>query len=147
MIVCENSETVQVLPDLPGTVAVGGTGYNLLDLFAVPWVQRAPVLYWGDIDADGLRILDRARHHHSDVHSVLMDRAALDAHRELTGSGGERSQVELTRLTATEAELYRELSATGLRLEQERIELGYAVELLRRTIDERLHTMPAPYQP
>lgn len=147
VIVCENSETVQVLPDLPGTVAVGGTGYNLSELFAVPWIQRAPVLYWGDIDADGLRILDRARHHHSDVRSVLMDRATLDAHQELTGSGGERSQVVLTHLTAAEAELYRELSATGLRLEQERIELGYAVEQLRRTLDERLHTTPPPYLP
>lgn len=135
VIVCENSETVQVLPDLSGAVAVGGAGYNLPGLFAVPWIQQSPVLYWGDIDADGLRILDRARHHHSRVTSVLMDRATLEAHRSLTGSGGERPQVELTRLTPEEAELHRELSRTALRLEQERIEIGYAVRRLRETLE------------
>lgn len=136
VIVCENSETVQVLPDLPGAVAVSGEGYNLAGLLAVPWIRAAPVLYWGDLDADGLRILDRARHHHDRVVSVLMDRGTLEAHRELAGAGGERSPAALTRLTPAESELHAELSATGERLEQERIELGYAVERLRAAVRE-----------
>ena len=36
VIICENSETVQVLPDLPGTVAVSGHGYSIATLLAVP---------------------------------------------------------------------------------------------------------------
>lgn len=136
VIICENSETVQVLPDLRGAVAVSGAGYAIAELLAVPWIQDAPVLYWGDLDADGLRILDRARHHHDRVTSALMDRATLDGYRELTVTGGERTPAQLTRLTPDEAELHAELSATGERLEQERIELSHASATLRTVLEE-----------
>jgi len=134
VIICENAETVQVLPDLPGTVALSGTGYSVPQLLAMPWIASAPILYWGDLDADGFRILDRARHHHPRVRSVLMDRAALETHRDLVVSAGPRPPVSLEQLTPAEQELHDELAATGDRLEQERIELGFAVEVLRREV-------------
>lgn len=136
VVICENAETVQVLPDLPGTVALSGAGYSVPELLAVPWIASAPILYWGDLDADGFRILDRARHHHPRVCSVLMDRATLETHRDLVVPAGPRSLVSLEQLTPTEQTLHEELAITGDRLEQERIELGYAVNELRRAIAE-----------
>lgn len=136
VIICENSETVQVLPDLAGTIALSGSGYSVPELLAVPWIASAPILYWGDMDADGFRILDRARHHHPRVRSVLMDRATLETHRDLVVPAGPRSPVALEQLTRAEQALHEELTATGDRLEQERIELGYAVEVLRRAVAE-----------
>lgn len=138
VIICENSETVQVLPDLPGTVALSGAGYAVPELLEVPWVQSVPVVYWGDIDADGFRILDRARHHHPAVRSVLMDRATIASFRELTVPAEARPVVATSRLTAQEQALHDELSQTGDRLEQERIELGVAVRVLRAAVDEAL---------
>lgn len=134
VIICENAETVQVLPDLPGAVALSGAGYSVATLLEVPWIADAPVLYWGDLDADGLRILDRARHHHPRVHAVLMDAATLDRHRTLMVDGGTRSRAETARLTLEESALHLRLSTSGERLEQERIELGYAVAALREAL-------------
>lgn len=144
VIICENSETVQVLPDLPGTVALSGAGYAVPELLEVPWVQAIPVVYWGDIDADGFRILDRARHHHPLVRSVLMDRATLERFRELVVPAEARPVATTSRLTAEERTFHEELSMTGDRLEQERIELGVAVAALRGAVDEALRGGAAP---
>lgn len=138
VIICENSETVQVLPNLSGTVALSGAGYAVPGLLEVPWVQAVPVIYWGDLDADGLRILDRARHHHPAVHSVLMDRMTLESFRELAVPAEPRPVVATSRLTAEELALHEHLSVTGERLEQERIELSVAASALRAAVDEAL---------
>lgn len=134
VLLCENSEMVQVLPDLPGTVALSSAGYSVPSLLAVSWIASAPVLYWGDIDADGLRILDRARHHRAQVTSVLMDRGTLETHRELSVDGGARTPAALAKLTRDERLLHDELTISGQRLEQERIELGYAVAVLEDAV-------------
>lgn len=144
VIICENSETVQVLPDLPGAVALSGAGYAVPGLLAVPWVQEVPVIYWGDLDADGFRILDRARHHHRDVRSALMDRTTLESFRLLAVAAEARPVVATSRLTAAELALHEELSVTGERLEQERIELSIAVSALRAAVDEALREGPTP---
>jgi hypothetical protein len=136
VIICENAETVQVLPDLPGAVALSGSGYGIAELLAVPWVRSAPVIYWGDLDADGFRILDRARHHHPRVTSVLMDEETLQTHRDLIVPTAPRPPATLTGLTAAELALHDALSLSGDRLEQERIELGYAVAALRSVLDQ-----------
>lgn len=136
VIVCENAESVQVLPDIPGTVALSGSGYSIPGLLQVPWVQAAPVVYWGDLDADGFRILDRARHHHARVRSVLMDERTLEDHRELAVTTAVRPAAALGRLTEAEHALHDALAASGTRLEQERIEWGYAVTRLREAVEQ-----------
>ncbi|APX33923.1 hypothetical protein BH708_15740 [Brachybacterium sp. P6-10-X1] len=136
MIVCENAETVQVLLDLPGVMALSGSGYAISGLLEVSWVQAVPILYWGDLDADGFRILDRARHHHPRVRSVLMDRRTFAAHRELSVHVEPRTPVTTTQLTDAEQSLHADLATTGERLEQERIEIGFAVAALRTAVDD-----------
>ncbi|WP_246957814.1 Wadjet anti-phage system protein JetD domain-containing protein [Brachybacterium sp. Marseille-Q7125] len=137
VLICENSETVQVLPDLPGTVALSGAGYAVASVLEVPWVQRAPVLYWGDLDADGFRILHRARAHHPAVTSILMDAETFARYAELAVTSPPPPMAELPSLTEGEQEMYQRLQADGLRLEQERIELSYAVETLRESLASR----------
>lgn len=134
VIVCENAETVQVLPDIPGAVALSGSGYGIAGLLAVPWVHSAPVVYWGDLDADGFRILDRARHHHPQVTSVLMDETTLASHRDLTVPTPPRPPAALTGLMPVELALHDALSTSGERLEQERVELAFAVAALRKEV-------------
>lgn len=134
VIICENAETVQVLPDLDGCVALSGAGYAVPTLLTVPWVAAAPVLYWGDLDADGFRILDRARHHHDRVTSVLMDAPTWEAHRSLAVHTKARAPAGTTMLTAPERDLHDALARSGERLEQERVELGFAVSALREAI-------------
>ena len=61
LLVVENERCLHLLPRAqPGTVVVLGAGNNLRWLSA-PWVQRAKVAYWGDIDTWGLTLLAKAR--------------------------------------------------------------------------------------
>ena len=132
VLVCENAETVQVLGDLPGVVALHGKGYSVPELLAPDWVRRARVLYWGDLDGHGFAVLHRARAHHPDVTSVLMDSETLHRHRSLWGTGDTGAPVELAHLTAQESATRCELAELGeVQLEQERIELPYAIQHLR----------------
>ena len=135
VLVCENAETVQVLGDLPGVVALHGKGYSVPELLSPGWVRRARVLYWGDLDGHGFAVLHRARTHHPDVTSVLMDSETLHRHRPLWGTGDAGAPIELAHLTVQESTTRRELAELGeVQLEQERVELPYAIQQLREAV-------------
>lgn len=135
VLVIENLETVLALPPFGDTVAVHGSGYAVARLRHLPWVQAASIVYWGDLDTHGFAILNRLRSHGMPVRSVLMDTATLNAFTDLcvlepTPNGG-----HLGYLTEGEQETLRELVGRGnARLEQERIDWSYAVEMLSQTI-------------
>lgn len=61
---------------------------------------RAQWLRISDIDADGFRILERARHLHPSVRSVLMEGATLASFRDLVGPAEARPVATTSRLTA-----------------------------------------------
>ncbi|MGY6630533.1 MAG: Wadjet anti-phage system protein JetD domain-containing protein [Wenzhouxiangella sp.] len=96
----------------------------------VDWLGRARCWYWGDIDTHGFAILNQLRHYLPQARSFLMDRATLDAHRELWGQEPEdrRSRGELSKLDEPEQALYQALRddilGPRIRLEQEHI--GYS---------------------
>ncbi|WP_051088048.1 Wadjet anti-phage system protein JetD domain-containing protein [Mycobacterium sp. 155] len=61
VLVVENLQTLEALPDLPDTVAVFRWGGHALAVADFPWVRGAKhVLYWGDLDTDGFAILARS---------------------------------------------------------------------------------------
>lgn len=132
VLVTENLETLLELPDLDGVIAFHGAGYAVDALAAIPWLRRARVLYWGDLDSQGFAILNRARAAGLEAASLLMDTSTLVAYRDLwvrepvpfTGELGLLSGAELSTL----AELRRH---GGVRLEQERIPWDVALAALR----------------
>ncbi|WP_147680438.1 DUF3322 domain-containing protein [Actinomyces ruminicola] len=139
VVVCENRQSLLSLPDLEGVVAVHGGGYAVDVLGALPWVAGLPLVYWGDLDQDGFAILDRLRHHHGKVTSVLMDTATLERHRALCVPDPHPQVGRLTRLTAAEeAARAALLNAGGVRLEQERIAWDWAEPRLRAAVAEVL---------
>lgn len=128
---CENRQSIVALPDMPGVVAVHGGGYAVSELHHLVWARDLPVLYWGDLDADGFAILNRLRHHHDRVVSVLMDRDTLEEHLALAVPGPPSSEVVLDRLDDGEREVVAHLHALGdLRLEQERLAWPWVAEHL-----------------
>ncbi|MFF0989310.1 Wadjet anti-phage system protein JetD domain-containing protein [Kocuria nitroreducens] len=134
VLVLENLQTLLALPDLPGTVAVHGGGYAPGDLARVPWFRTGRLQYWGDLDSHGLSILHRFRTAGVDASSVLMDAATLEAHRDLCGTEPRPARGPFPLLTLQEEQSLRLLRDGGdLRLEQERIGWGYALERLRST--------------
>ncbi|MDZ7810474.1 MAG: DUF3322 domain-containing protein [Arhodomonas sp.] len=136
VFITENEINGLAFPDHLGGLVIFGLGYALDQLAAIPWLHRVAVHYWGDIDTHGFAILDRLRAHLPQTRSLLMDRATLQAHRELWVSevAEQRFTGELTRLTEAEQALFRSIRdnelAENLRLEQERIAFGWLAQRL-----------------
>ncbi|GAA2134643.1 DUF3322 and DUF2220 domain-containing protein [Arthrobacter humicola] len=135
VIATENQVNFLALPDRPGALALYGGGYGFSSLQDAAWLRECEILYWGDVDTHGFRILDQLRAVHPHVESVLMDDETLLAHREAWGTEPSPSRATLTRLTAEEAVLYEALGndtyGPAVRLEQELIRWDWAMERLR----------------
>lgn len=136
VLITENLVNFLALPDRPDTLAIYGGGYGFSSLRNAEWLRDCEVLYWGDLDTHGFRILDQLRAVHSHVASVLMDEATLLAHRDVWGAEPAPSRAALTRLTAEESALYDalrgDLLGTRIRLEQELIRWDWAERWLSR---------------
>lgn len=132
VLVTENLVNFLALPQRPRSLALFGAGYGFSSLRDAEWIRDCEVLYWGDLDTHGFRILDQLRSVHPHVSSVLMDEATLLAHREAWSVEVSPSRAQLARLTAQEAEVYESLGnnryGNGARLEQELIRWDWALE-------------------
>ena len=136
VLIVENLQTFLSLPAMSGVIAVDGRGDSVGSFARVPWVRQSRVLYWGDLDTHGFRILNRARSSGLEAESVLMDVRTLHEHRDLWVSEPKPFVGALSFLSASEEEAFAELRASGYpRLEQERIPWQYALEHLRLRIE------------
>ncbi len=136
VVVVENLDTGLALPDMPGTLALMRLGNAVSVLADIPWLQSAQALYWGDLDTHGFAILERARQAVPHLRSILMDAPTLLTHAAMWGQEPVQCpDLELALLTPQEREAYLGLRSgvwgDRLRLEQERIPLVEAVQLLR----------------
>ncbi|MFP3459773.1 DUF2220 family protein [Arthrobacter globiformis] len=136
VIATENQVNYLALPERPGTLALYGAGYGFSSLREAAWLRDCQVLYWGDIDTHGFRILDQLRAVHPHVESILMDEETLLSHRDAWGREPSPSRVALARLTPEERALYEALGndtyGSSVRLEQELINWDWALERLKR---------------
>ena len=131
VLVVENLQTLEALPDLPDTIAVFGWGGHALAVADFPWVRNAQnVLYWGDLDTDGFAILARFRGRRP-CESLLMDLATLAGWRDLAVPHPAVEPVDAALLTAGELAALTLLRSEGLRLEQERIPMDVVANQIR----------------
>lgn len=79
ILLIENDRCLHLLPTLPDTIAVLGSGLDLAWLRA-DWLHLRHLGYWGDMDTWGLHILARARSLHPNLKSFLMERNVFDCH-------------------------------------------------------------------
>jgi Uncharacterized protein conserved in bacteria C-term(DUF2220)/Uncharacterized protein conserved in bacteria N-term (DUF3322) len=154
VLVVENRDSRLWFPPVSDTIVVEGGGKAAAALLAsVRWIRAADhVLYWGDMDADGYKILDLFRATLAEpasdgepakpVTSILME--ASDLHRysqhgvnhDKTGRLIKPSPEHLPHLTEAEATAYNTITTAGStpfrRIEQEAIPLtDAAVRLLQ----------------
>jgi hypothetical protein len=147
VLVVENKHTARNFPPRNGLIVVEGNGGAAHPLAKLEWIRACPrVVYWGDLDAAGLEILDGVRRAGlPQTRSLLMDCATYERFEEFGAehdAGGQLLGVperkQLDALTAAEAALYAHLTDPGhtrtRRIEQERIPLPYA--------DDALDTLP-----
>lgn len=150
VLISENKDTAIGFGRVPGGIAIEGNGSGAGTVASIPWVKTAPlVVYWGDMDIDGLEILDEYRASEVPAVSMFMN---IDAYHTYQRYGtnhdrnGKPLSIKPTRTVSLaniqERQLYELLlsgDAPVLRIEQERIPLECAEEALRQ-----LSSAPAP---
>lgn len=151
ILITENKDSALFFPEIAGGIVIEGNGDAVVRLAKIPWIVACPrILYWGDLDAHGLAILDRLRSAGIDAESILMDQATLDLYAPYgspTFADGSQLPVGFPAptplLTATERILLERITDPAWegprRIEQERIPLDDAHRELVRAIVERPH--------
>ena len=150
VVISENKDTAIHFPELAGGISIEGQGNNADLLANFDWITYAPVLvYWGDMDAAGMEILNRYRtSFNRDIDSIFMD---MDAYRRFEPYGTHHAKNgqllkpqapgDVRLLHPAERTLYDILIAgdttTHRRIEQERIPLHDALHEVYRVISER----------
>lgn len=118
-LIVENERVLHLLPQLPDTLVVLGSGNNLKWL-ANNWLSSQSVAYWGDLDTWGLKLLAQARRHQPRVKSLLMDSATFAAHVLNAVVELLRAEAVTEGLATAELQLFKELTQREKgRLEQE----------------------------
>ena len=109
-IAVENLKCFLALPDVPGAIAIMGSGCAVTVLERVLWLGGIRLLYWGDMDRDGFRILTSLRKRFPHTESILMDRSTLLASLEYCGEDDGSLIESLLLLTSEEEATFQHLS-------------------------------------
>jgi hypothetical protein len=134
-IITENKMTFLTLPDLSKTFAILGAGFQVSSLAALPWLAACPIIYWGDLDAQGFQILSQLRGIFPHVISLMMDETTFKTFSSFTVEGTPCLVRQLPNLTSEEHALFLHLARDTIRLEQERISHRYALESIYQVLE------------
>lgn len=129
-VITENKMTFLTLPPLPNAFALHGGGFKVSGLAAISGLRACPILYWGDLDAQGFQILSQLRAIFPHVVSLMMDDTTLQMFSGFCVAGMPCPVRQLSYLTPEEHALFLQLAEGNIRLEQERISHAYALEKL-----------------
>ncbi len=134
-----STELFLSLPEWKGALALFGSGYAAIRT-AQPWLLGLRLLYWGDIDSHGLRILASMRMNLPSLRSVMMDRETFDHFERYRSNAPQDLAPPPPGLTADELALFLDLAprCAANRLEQERIPQDYAVHRLYEAMNSAL---------
>jgi hypothetical protein len=130
-IIVENKITFLRLPQLPNSFGLFGQGKAVNVLQQVKWLQNCPIIYWGDLDFEGLEMLSQVRGIFPQTRSLMMDADTLNRFRNYQGNKLVRKPYTLPNLTTTEQAVLDIILKEQIWLEQEHIDREYAVTKLQ----------------
>lgn len=143
VIICENKDTAIYFPELPRAIALEGAGSGANAFVELNWIRDAPlVVYWGDMDSEGLRILAQFRNAGIAARSLFMEVSAYERWEAFGTNTDKRGNpisiddravpVQLDDNERALYELLNEPASTRYRrVEQERIPLQDALVAIR----------------
>ena len=145
ILIVENERCHHLLPALPDTIAVFGSGSDLSWTTAA-WLGQKAVAYWGDIDTWGLRFLATARSHVPHLTALMMDRQVFIDHDSAAVVEPVLADLHPSAdLTPLEQDLYRWLTRLELgRLEQEFLLPQVVRDTVRRWVGQAGHRAVEP---
>jgi len=131
-----NIQNFLTLPQLSGTIAVFGSGYAVNNLQNSRSLKNKRILYWGDIDPHGFKILSDLRAFLPQTESLLMDSKTFLSHENYLTDAPNISTVSKLCLTEDESQLFNDINNRNNlnRLEQERILHSYAKMTILRIL-------------
>ncbi|MDZ4849318.1 MAG: DUF2220 family protein [Pirellulaceae bacterium] len=128
ILIVENKTNLLTLPPRSRTVALGGLGNSVSQLFTIPWLATNELHYWGDIDLYGFFILSLLRQRMPHTKSLMMDIGTLQQMQSLVAVVNQSLPHEPEHLLADEVEAFIQCREHHWRLEQERIPQGYVIQ-------------------
>ncbi len=131
IIIVENKVNLLTLPPRLRTIALGGVGNGVVQLAKLPWLATSRILYWGDIDVDGFRILSTLRNRFPQVESMFMSCDVLERFREFIVPYRSPTATSPVNLTEVERRAFDRCLAESLRLEQEHLPSEFVNAVLR----------------
>ncbi len=154
ILITENKDTALFFPQVEGGIVIEGNGNAVTRVAKIPWIRACPIIvYWGDLDAHGLAILDLLRSTGIPAEAMLMDEATLyryASYASPTYADGsvlpQGTPPPTPFLSDHERRLLEQITApewTGpRRIEQERIPLQTAHEELTLSLSRRSQAGP-----
>ncbi len=123
VVITENQMTFLTLPPLENTIAIYGGGFRVEILKKTAWLKNKTIIYWGDIDDHGFRILSMLRASFPSTISLMMDLETFNQFQDYCGKGVDPRQRQTPRLNLTEEEtaLHQRVKENNQRLEQEHV--------------------------
>ena len=130
MFIIENRACFLSFPKVKNSVAIFGEGFKSRISKYIPWIEKAKLLCWFDLDAAGFEMLNTIRQYYPEAKSFLMDEKTYNQFNQFSVTSIYR-KLALKNLNAQELALYTLLQTNNKRLEQERIPNSYILEQLK----------------
>lgn len=130
--VVENEINFLTFPKLHRSIVIWGKGFALEELRGLSWLSDCRVVYWGDIDAAGFRILSLLRSICPQTASMLMDTTTWKAYQDQAVPDPNPGSAVPAGLSPSERALAEILieNPDQSRLEQEKIHHAYLLKAL-----------------
>lgn len=132
VFIIENRACFLSFPKVKNAVAIFDEGFKSRVSKHIPWLSKAELFCWFDLDAAGFEMLNIIRQYYPQAKNLLMDDKTYNQFKQFSVTSTYR-KLQLDKLTADELNLYEFLQANNKRLEQERITNNYILERLHET--------------
>lgn len=129
VFIIENRACFLSFPKVKKAVAIFGEGFKSRVSKHIPWLAKAELYCWFDLDPAGFEMLNIIRQYYPAAKSLLMDEATYERFNRFAVTSAYRKR-QLDKLTADELQLYRFLQENNKRLEHERISQQYVQDRL-----------------
>lgn len=129
VFIIENRACFLSFPKVKNAVAIFGEGFKSRISKHIPWLAKAELFCWFDLDAAGFEMLDMIRQYYPNAKSFLMDKKTYNQFIQFSVTKVYR-KLQLKNLHADELQLYNFLQTYNKRLEQERITNSYILKQL-----------------
>jgi len=135
IFITENKVNFLAFPKMNNSLIIFGKGYGFKDWKNWQSLNKLPLYYWGDIDADGFKILNQFKKQFPQTNAILMDQKTLLEHKVFWVKDQDKPLEKLNYLNQLEQDMYQAILTNkwqkNLRLEQERISIVWITNYLK----------------